>query len=180
MTRYLIGLGCLYLPVILGGCAGGAVDNGEQDLDTYRADGSWESGESSLSFELPARFYVYVPPRGAEATQVQSLLASDSLTGLQGPEVRVDETTRVPLTFDLRGSSEIQVASWRVEIRNQVTGATQSQSKQVTAGDSAVVILFTGLPAGRYDTTLELYGTGSAGDGSGSLVFELEVLQDTR
>ena len=158
----------------LGGC-----DPDGDGAGTRVAEGAYTAGDGTLNFELPSE-YVYVPVGSRQVAADELLLAEAALTGLEGPEVREGETTRVPLTFDLTGMGDIEVTAWRVEIRNQVTGASQDQRKSIDPVTRKATILFTSLPTGRYDATVDMYGTveNAGGSGTGSLLFELEIQRD--
>jgi len=160
--------------LVLVGCNGAGEGAG-----TRVAEGAYTAGDGTLGFELPSE-YVYIPIGSRQTGSDEILLAEASLTGLAGPEVREGETTRVPLTFDLTGMGDIDVTAWRVEIRNQVSGASQDQRKSIDPVTRKAVILFTSLPTGRYDATVDMYGTvqNAGGSGAGSLLFELEIQRD--
>ena len=165
------------LPCTLCGCADSSADS-----RSYSAEGGYTSSDDGLAFDLPGSdAYVYVPPTRMRQTDTDCLLAVAQLTGTEGPEVQEGQTTTVPLRFDLTGRGAIQVSGWRVTVRHQPTGLSQSQREDIDPQSGRCLILFTGLPTGRYDVTVEMLGWSESGDcssGTGNLQFLLSVTQD--
>lgn len=170
-------LSLLLPPYLLSGCSDGSADS-----RSYSAQGAYTAADDGLTFDLPGSDgYVYVPRGSTRQAQTDCLLAVSQLTGAQGPEVREGQTTTVPLRFDLTGRGEVLVSGWRVTVRHQPTGLSQSQREEIDPQSGRALILFTGLPTGRYDVTVEMLGWSEAGEcssGTGNLQFLLAITQD--
>jgi len=170
-----------FLSWLILGLLSGPMDGGVGSR-SYSATGRYTAADDELAFDLPGSdAYVYVPPTRMRQAQGDCLLAVPQLTGAMGPEAREGLTTTVPLRFDLTGRGEIRVTGWRVTVHHQPTGLSQSQREDIDPRTGRALILFTGLPTGRYDVTVEMLGWSESGDcssGTGNLQLLLTIAQD--